>query len=144
MPSRSSLLGALVAAAALVAGLAVGGLPAWIYALQHHAENLLVYVTQPQVSPTVSGAAAHGRLFLGAAITARYVSCVAPRVLDGGLPEEPLLELPLRLALLLPPLAGIAGALWLVWRREGRPMRVQLPLRYAGRVTAGLRPGARA
>jgi hypothetical protein len=136
MPGRSSLKGALVAAPALVAGLAVGGLPAWIYALQHHAENLLIYITQPQVSPTVSGAAVHGRLFLGAAITARYVSCVAPRVLDGGLPEEPLLELPLRLALLLPPLAGIAGALWLAWRREGRLMRVQLPLLYAGVVTA--------
>jgi len=135
MPSRSSLKGSHVAAA-LVAGLAVGGLPAWIYALQHHAENLLVYITQPQVNSTVSGAAAHGRLFLGAAITARYVSCVAPRVLDGGLPEEPLLELPLRLALLLPPLAGIAGALWLVWRHEGRLMRVQLPLLYAGVVTA--------
>jgi hypothetical protein len=56
--------------------------------------------------------------------------------LDGGLPEEPLLELPLRLALLLPPLAGIAGAFWLVWRREGRLMRVQLPLLYVGVVTA--------
>src|SRR5258706_4786755 len=144
MPSQSSLKDALVAAAALFAGLAVGGLPAWIYALQHHAENLLVYVTQPQVSPTVSGAAAHGRLFLGAAITARYVSCVAPRVLDGGLPEEPLLELPLRLALLLPPLAGIAGALWLVWRREGRLIRVQLPLLYAGVVTAVFCPGTAA
>jgi hypothetical protein len=121
---------------AALAGLAVGGLPAWIYAVREHATNLLVYVTQPSVSPAVSGAARHGRLFLGAAITARYVSCIAPRVLDGGLPAETLAELPLRMALLLPPLAGIVCAFWLMSRRFPAAPRLGLPLLYAGIITA--------
>ena len=121
---------------ALVPGLAIGGLPAWLYAARHAGENLLVYVTQPSVSTAMSGAARHGRLFLGAAITARYVSCVAPRVLDGGLPAEPLAELPLRLLLVLPPLAGAACALWLGARRAASPLRVGLPVLYGLVVTA--------
>jgi hypothetical protein len=126
----------LLPVAALVPGLAVGGLPAWIYAVKHHAENLLVYVSQPYVSPAVSGAARHGRLFLGAAITARYAGCVAPRVLDGGLPAESIALLPLRLLLLLPPLAGIACAIWLLRHREAAPLRIGLPLLYAAIITA--------
>ena len=121
---------------ALVPGLAVGGLPAWLYAARHAGENLLVYVSQPSVNPAMSGAARHGRLFLGAAITARYFSCAAPRVLDGGLPAEPLAELPLRLLLLLPPLAGAGCALWLVARRAASPLRVGLPVLYGLVVTA--------
>jgi hypothetical protein len=132
-PSR---LGTLMPMLALLPGLAIGGLPAWIYAVQHAADNLLIYVQQPSVSPAASGAAQHGRLFLGAAITARYVTCVAPRVLDGGLPAESFALLPLRLALLLPPLAGIACACWLAWRRPANAPRLWLPLLYAGVVTA--------
>ncbi|MGZ6388842.1 MAG: hypothetical protein ACXWQZ_06230 [Ktedonobacterales bacterium] len=123
---------------AALPGLAIGGLPAWIYAAQHHAENLLVYVTQTDVSPAVSGAARHGRLFLNAAITARYATCVAPRVLDGALPAEPLATLPLRLLLLLPPVIGIAGAFVLARRSDAtaKALRVGLPLLYAGVITA--------
>lgn len=131
---------ALIPMLAVLPGLAVGGLPAWIYAAHHHAENLLIYVTQSDVSPAVSGAARHGRLFLNAAITARYATCVAPRVLDGALPAESLAALPLRLLLLLPPLAGIVGAFWLVRRSRDNDkpsaVRVGLPLLYAGVITA--------
>ena len=121
---------------ALLPGLALGGLPAWIYALQHGGENLLVYVTQPAVGPAATGAARHGRLFLGAAITFRYATCVAPSVLDGALPSDPAALLPLRLLLLLPPLAAVACSLWLLWRRAAVPLRVGLPVLYASAVTA--------
>lgn len=129
---------AFVPLLAALPGLLAGGLPAWIYAAQHHAENLLVYVTQSDVSPAVSGAARHGRLFLNAAITARYATCVAPRVLAGGLPAEPLATLPLRLLLLLPPVAGIVCAFVLIRRSDGNAsaLRVGLPLLYAGVITA--------
>lgn len=127
--------GALGAVLAALPGLALGGLPAWIYAAQNAGANLLVYVTQPTVSPAVSGAARHGRLFLGAAITARYASCVAPNVLDGNLPTGPLAELPLRYLLLLPALAGIACAFWLAARRTASPLRVGLPLLYGIVIT---------
>jgi 4-amino-4-deoxy-L-arabinose transferase-like glycosyltransferase len=147
-PGRFRLLGAGSAEAdmrgwrpaallpALVPGLALGGLPAWVYAARHHAENLLVYVSQPQVDLAASGAARHGRLFLGAAITARYFTCVAPNVLDGRLPTETALLLPLRLLLLVPPLLGLAGAFWLLRRRAPDAPRLELPLLYAGVVTA--------
>ncbi|HKV85352.1 MAG TPA: hypothetical protein VJN88_12410, partial [Ktedonobacterales bacterium] len=133
VPDRKRLLPLL----ALVPGIAVGGLPAWIYALRHAGANLAVYTTQPTVTGAVSGAARHGRIFLGAAITARYASCVAPRVLDGGLPTEPLAFLPLRLTLLLPPLIGIGCALWLLLvRRDAAAPRVGMPILYAAVVTA--------
>ncbi|MGZ3601069.1 MAG: hypothetical protein ACXWQ5_15485, partial [Ktedonobacterales bacterium] len=95
-------------------------------------------MTQTDVSPAVSGAARHGRLFLNAAITARYATCVAPRVLDGALPAEPLATLPLRLLLLLPPVIGIAGAFVLARRSDAtaKALRVGLPLLYAGVITA--------
>jgi hypothetical protein len=121
---------------ALVPGLAVGGLPAWLYAVRNGGANLLVYLTQPAVDPAVSGAARHGRLFLGAAITTRYLTCVAPNVLDGRLPTESAMLLPLRLLLLVPPVAGILCGVWLVRRRAVAPLRVGLPLLYAGVVTA--------
>ncbi|MFI5272108.1 MAG: hypothetical protein ACHQ4H_03635 [Ktedonobacterales bacterium] len=127
---------ALLPLLAIIPGLALGGLPAWLYALRHAGANLLVYIQQPYVSPAVSGAARHGRLFLGAAISARYASCVAPRVLDGGLPAEPLSTLPLRLLLLLPALGGIICAVWLVRQRATLPLRAGLPLLFAGIVTA--------
>lgn len=132
--------GALAPLLAALPGLAIGGLPAWIYAAQNAGANLLVYVTQPVVSPAVSGAARHGRLFLGAAITARYASCVAPNVLDGNLPTGPLAELPLRYLLLLPALAGIACAFWIALRHGssgtvGKPLRVGLPLLYGVVIT---------
>lgn len=134
---RASTGAVLAAVVALVPGLALGGLPAWIYAVRHNAENLLVYVTQPTVSPSVSGAARHGRLVLGAAITARYATCVAPRALDGGLPAEPLALLPVRLLLLLVPLAAVVCASWVsLWRPEVAPLRSGLPLLYAVVVTA--------
>jgi hypothetical protein len=120
---------------AVVPGLAVGGLPAWLYALQNGATNLLVYVQQPTVDPVVSGAARHGRLFLGAAITARYATCVAPRTLDGALPGESLLLLPLRALLLVPALLALACALALVVRHRRQSIRTGLPLLYAGVVS---------
>jgi hypothetical protein len=130
-------LGISVLAAVLAAlpGLAIGGLPAWIYAARNAGANLLVYVTQPTVSPAVSGAARHGRLFLGAAITARYVSCVAPNVLDGNLPTGSLAMLPLRYFLLLPVLAGITCAFWIAATRARAPLRVGLPLLYGVVIT---------
>jgi hypothetical protein len=127
---------ALLAALALLPGLALGGLPAWIYAAQHRADNLLIYVVQPAIDPAASGAARHGRLFLGAAITFRYVTCVAPHVLDGGLPTEARVLLPLRLLLLLAPVVALGCAAWLLLRRKPAPLRVGLPLLYAGVVTA--------
>ena len=136
-PGRGNMRSLLVVLAALP-GVLIGGLPAWIYAIQNQAANLLVYVTQPSVSPAVSGAARHGRLFLGAAITAQYAICVSPRVLAGGLPEDPAFPWgPLRLLLLLPPLLGIAGSIWLASRRgNATPLRAGLPLLYAGVLTA--------
>jgi hypothetical protein len=127
---------ALIPLALLVPGLAVGGLPAWLYAAQNHAQNLLVYVTQSSIDPTQSGAARHGRLFLGAAITFRYFTCVAPNVLDGRLPTETLRLLPLRLLLLLPPVAGILAGLWLLRRRSRVYIRTGLPLLFAAIITA--------
>ncbi|HEV8194145.1 MAG TPA: hypothetical protein VGP82_22075, partial [Ktedonobacterales bacterium] len=123
---------------AALPGALIGGLPAWIYAIQNQGVNLLVYVTQPSVSPAVSGAARHGRLFLGAAITAQYAICVSPRILSGGLPEEAVLPWgPFRLLLLLPPLLGIAGSVWLASRRgSATPLHTGLPLLYAGVLTA--------
>jgi hypothetical protein len=126
----------VISLVAFVPGLALGGLPAWIYAAQHHAENLLVFVQQPSVSPAVSGAARHGRLFLGAAITARYLSCDAPQVLDGSVPGGSPGTLALHLLLLLPPLAATGAALWLLLRRGEALLRLGMPLLYAGVVTA--------
>ncbi len=133
---RAGRMRALAPLAALLPGVAIGGFPAWIYAAQHSGENLLMYINQPSVNPAVSGAARHGRVFLGAAITARYLTCVAPRVLDGGLPTESAWWLPLRYALLLLPLTGIVSAVWLVRRGGPARLRVGLPLLYAGVVSA--------
>ena len=134
--AQSALLPVLLPLLAVVPGLALGGLPAWLYALRNGGANLLVYISQPAVDPAVSGAARHGRLFLGAAITVRYFTCVAPNVLDGRLPTETLALLPVRLLLLVPPVVGIAGGLWLVRRRAAAPLRMGLPLLYAAVVTA--------
>lgn len=129
--------GGLLAFLALFGGVVIGGLPAWLYALAHHGENLAVYVTQPSVSPSVSGAARYGRGFLGFAITVRYFTCAAPRALDGWLPAEGPLWLPLRGLLLLPPLVALVGAAWALRRHPAAsPLRIGLPLVYAGAVTA--------
>jgi hypothetical protein len=129
-------LAALAPALALLPGLLIGGLPAWLYAAQHSGENLLVYVSQPTVDLAASGAARHGRLFLGAAITVRYFTCVAPNVLDGRLPTESALLLPLRLLLLAPPVMAIAVGLWLLGRRVAGAPQLGLPLVFAGVITA--------
>ena len=115
---------------ALFIGAAVGGLPAWLYALGHHAENLAIYFQQPTIDPAVSGAARHGRLFLGAAITVRYFTCAGPRALDGWLPAEGLTWLPIRGLLLLPPLLAIVSATWLLRRHGASAPRIGLPLLY--------------
>ncbi|HEX8995813.1 MAG TPA: hypothetical protein VF812_07270 [Ktedonobacterales bacterium] len=129
--------GSALALLGMIVGAAVGGLPAWLYALSHQGANLLVYVTQPSISPAVSGAARYGRGFLGLAITTSYFTCAGPRALDGWLPAEGVAWLPLRGALLLPPLAALITAGWLLLRRPaGRPMRIGLPILYAGVVTA--------
>jgi hypothetical protein len=57
-------------------------------------------------------------------------------VLDGRLPTETTLLLPLRLLLLLPPLLGLVGAVWLLRRRAADAPRLGLPLLYVGTVTA--------
>jgi hypothetical protein len=121
---------------ALMAGLAVGGWPAWLYAAQHGGANLLVYLTQPSVTPALSGVVRRGRLVLAAAITAHYAGCVVPSVMDGTLPTEGRFWLPVRLVLLLPPLVALGCALWLLVRRQAGSLRVGLPLLYAGVVSA--------
>jgi dolichyl-phosphate-mannose-protein mannosyltransferase len=126
---------------AVIPGMLVGGLPAWIYALRHGATNLLVYVSSSAANP-VSGDLAHqGRLALAAGITTHYAGCIAPQVLDGAMPtEQPILFwLPLRLVLLVPPLAGIVCAIWLVLRARvpsGWRMRAGLPLLFGAVITA--------
>lgn len=125
---------------AVLPGLLVGGLPAWIYAVQHNAENLLVYVSQPTASAASAEAARVGRIALGAQITAHYAGCIAPQVLNGMMPAEPLRYwLPLRLLLLVPPLAGILCAIWLAVRSpktDGWRMRAGLPLLFGAVITA--------
>lgn len=126
--------GAALALAALIPGAALGGLPAWLYALGHGGANLLVYLQPPTVPASV---ASSGRLALAARITAGYLKCAAPRVLAGSLPAEGTAWLPLRALLLLPPLLALVGAAWLLWRRPAAlPLRPGLPLLYAGAVTA--------
>ncbi|HUY77697.1 MAG TPA: hypothetical protein VMV29_13070, partial [Ktedonobacterales bacterium] len=126
---------ALAVALFALPGALIGGLPAWIYALNNGAANIMVYLSQPTVSPAVSGAARHGRLFLGAAITARYFTCVGPRVLDGALPTEGFTWQILRIALLIPPLLAIGGAFWLSRYSAPTTIRSGLPLLYAVVIT---------
>ena len=130
-------LGAALACLALVVGAAVGGLPAWLYAIRHAGANLAVYFTQPGVSPSASAVARSGRAAIGLAITVRYFSCAAPRALDGWLPAEGLGWQPLRALLLLPPLVALVAAAWLLRQRlASSTLRIGLPLLYAGAVTA--------
>ncbi len=128
---RNSLAVALLA----LPGALIGGLPAWLYAFANGGSNILVYLVQPTVSPAVSGAARHGRLFLGAAITARYFTCVGPHVLDGGLPTEDFTWQILRVALLIPPLLAIGAAFWLSRYPAPTTIRSGLPLLYAVVIT---------
>ncbi len=125
---------------AVIPGLLIGGLPAWIYALQHNADNLLVYINSPAASPAINSEGFQGRLALGAAITAHYAGCIAPQVFNGAMPAEPLRYwLPVRLLLLAPPLVGILCAIWLVRRtpdKAGWRMRAGLPLLFAAVLTA--------
>ena len=135
-PAGSVSVGVLGVALLAIPGIVVGGLPAWVYALANSGANIMVYLTQPTVSPTVSGAARHGRLFLGAAITARYFTCVGPRVLDGALPPEGFAWFLPRLLILLPVLLAILSAIWLT--RSPAPnsyIRAGLPLLYATVIT---------
>ena len=125
---------------AVIPGLLVGGLPAWIYAIQHNAENLVVYISQPTASAASAEAARVGRLTLGAQITAHYAGCIAPQALNGMMPAEPLrFWLPLRLLLLVPPLAGTLCAIWLASRAHdsaGWRLRAGLPLLFGAVITA--------
>jgi hypothetical protein len=126
---------------AMLPGMLVGGLPAWIYALRHAGANLLVYVSQSSANPVSAEFARLGRLALAAGITAHYAGCIAPQVLDGAMPtERPVLYwLPLRLVLLVPPLAGILCSFWLLRRAHNSSdvrMRVGLPLLFGAVITA--------
>ncbi len=137
--ARQSGLGALAA----IAGAALGGLPAWVYAVQTGGANITVYLTQPAVTAQQTPVAAQGRLALAQAITRAYLTCSAPRVLDGALPGESAALAPLRLAPLALPVVGLALALWLAVGRRlggraalaGAP-RLGLPLLYALSVSA--------
>jgi hypothetical protein len=137
--AAQSGLGALAA----IAGAALGGLPAWIYALQNGGANIAIYLTQPAVTARNTPVAAQGRLHLALAITRAYTTCSAPRVLDGSLPGESAALAPLRLALLALPVAGLGLALWLTlgrWSRRRAALadtpRLGLPLLYAASVSA--------
>jgi hypothetical protein len=134
--AKRSGLGALAA----TAGAALGGLPAWVYAIQTGGANIAVYLAQPQVTAHDTPVAAQGRLALAAAITRAYVTCAAPRVLDGSLPGEGSGWALARLALLALPVAGLLLALWLAFgRRAARAdaaPRLGLPLLYAASVSA--------
>ena len=121
---------------ALFVGAAIGGLPAWLYALSHAGANIAVYLQQPSVSPTVSPAARNGRAYLAYAITVRYASCAAPRALDGWLPAEGMPWLIVRGLLLAPSLLALVVAIWLLRRRPPHAaLRLGLPLLYMGVVT---------
>ncbi len=102
--AAQSGLGALAA----IAGVALGGLPAWVYAVQTGGANIMVYLTQPAVTARQTPAAAQGRLYLAQAITNAYLTCSAPRVLDGALPGEGAAWAPLRMALLALSVVGLA------------------------------------
>lgn len=118
-----------------IPGALIGGLPAWLYALANGASNILVYLVQPTVNPAVSGAARHGRLYLGAAITFRYFTCAGPRVLDGGLPPENFTWQIVHVALLIPPLLAIGAAFWQTRYSAPTTIRSGLPLLYAVVIT---------
>lgn len=136
---RATARAALPALAA-IGGAAIGGAPAWVFALTRGGANLAVYVTQPAVTVTDTPLAAQGRLALGLHITGAYLTCVAPRVLNGAMPGEPTAWTLPRMALLVPPVLGLALALWLTLRpRRAQPggqageeaPRLGLPLLYA-------------
>ncbi|HEX9035977.1 MAG TPA: hypothetical protein VF808_03210 [Ktedonobacterales bacterium] len=131
-------------ALAAIGGAALGGLPAWVYALRARGANIAVYLSQPAVTANQTPAAAHGRAALALAITRAYVTCSAPRVLDGALPGEGAVWALLRLLLLVIPLLGLALALWVTLGQRfargaqlarGAP-RLGLPLAYAAAVSA--------
>ena len=134
--TKRSGLGALAA----MAGAALGGLPAWVYAIQTGGANIAVYLAQPQVTAQDAPVAAQGRLSLMAAITSAYATCAAPRVLDGSLPGEDARWSLARLALLALPVAGLLLALWLTFGRRVTRVdvapRLRLPLLYAASISA--------
>ncbi|MDE3230703.1 MAG: hypothetical protein KGO05_12560 [Chloroflexota bacterium] len=125
--------GAALAWLALFPGAALGGLPAWLYALANDGQNLLVF-TQPTIAEKAAVVAFGGRFALGGVITREYLTCAAPRALAGGLPSE---GAGWALALALVALA-LVGVGWLLWRRPALPLapRLGLPLLYLGVVTA--------
>jgi hypothetical protein len=145
---RGGWWGAGLGALAALAGAALGGAPAWVYAARTGGANINVYLVQSAPSASQTPAAAHGRAALALAISQVYTACAAPRALDGALPGEGAAWAPLRLALLALPLIGLALAIWLlagpVLRRwlplsasvgKSAP-RLGLPLLYAASVSA--------
>ncbi|HEU0025577.1 MAG TPA: hypothetical protein VFQ25_00545 [Ktedonobacterales bacterium] len=137
---RASVKGSGLGALAAIAGATLGGLPAWVYAIQTGGANVAVYLTQPAVSAHDTPVAAQGRLALASAITRAYVACAAPRALDGSLPGESAAWALARLALLALPVAGLLLALWLTLGRRAARMdaapQLGLPLLYAASVSA--------
>jgi hypothetical protein len=124
----------LLAGLAGLGGVIIGGLPAWIYALQSGGVNISVYLVQP--APTGLPMAAQTRVGLTSAITRQYLTCAGPRVLDGALPGEAASWAGWRMALLALPLLGLVLALGLLVGRARRAAlaketpRLGLPLLY--------------
>jgi hypothetical protein len=126
----------LQAGLAGLGGVMIGGLPAWIYAIQTGGVNISVYLVQPAPALTGLPVAAQTRTGLAWAITRQYLTCAGPRVLDGALPGEAVSWAGWRAALLAPPLLGLALALGLLIARARRAAlaketpRLGLPLLY--------------
>lgn len=101
--SLAALLGALL-----------GGLPAWIYAIQTGGANITVYLVQQAPNLAAVPPDARTRSGLAWAITQAYTTCAAPRVLDGALPGESSAWIGWRYALLALPVLGLLIALALL------------------------------
>jgi hypothetical protein len=117
-------------------GALIGGLPAWIYAIQTGGANISVYLVQPAPRSTILPAVAQTRAGLAREIMRQYLTCAGPRVLNGALPGEAASWAGWRAALLALPLLGLVLALGLLIGKARRSAlaketpRLGLPLLY--------------